>query len=81
MFKAVLKYDIHYGMMPVYTYNPETRNFEHGTLHYPYGMVMEDPAWQVFATDGSRVFPVQKLAEDEEPEIYGFIEKPWPYYK
>lgn len=73
MLKATLSYDVLYESAPVFTYNSETGNFECGELFYHFAEVMNDPSWQVYATDGKLVYPIQNMDRAPETAIFNLV--------
>lgn len=75
MLKAIYindaKYDM--GAMPLFVYNSETGNFENEDSFYHFAIVMNDPDWMVFATNGKTVYPIENKNRAPEEEIHGLV--------
>lgn len=73
MLKAIFNVDINYPETPVFIYNQETGNFEHEDSFYHFAIVMNDPQWQVYATNGKLVYPIQNMNRAPEEDIFRLI--------
>lgn len=74
MLKAILKNDINYPVAPVYVFNSATGQFEYEEESVHFAIVMNDPDWQVYATNGKLVYPIQNMRRADEEEIYSLTQ-------
>lgn len=75
MLKAIYANDVGLGEVSVFTFNQATGNFEHEDLFYHFGIVMNDPSWQVYATDGTLTYPIQNMDRVEEDQIHLLLQE------
>ncbi|MFS0643837.1 hypothetical protein [Siminovitchia sp. 179-K 8D1 HS] len=76
MLKAIYIGDVNYKEAPVFTFDQKSGFFVHETeedIHeykYSFYIVMNDPDWIVFATNGESVYPIENKNRVPEDQIY-----------
>lgn len=68
--RAIYSQDVKDAEVSIFVFNPESGNFESGDYFYSFGIVMNDPSWQVYVTDGDLVYPIENLNPVPEEQIH-----------